>query len=103
VDIYLNNKLLAQVDSIKYIVIIFDNNMTFRDHINYVEEKCTKLIITISKSAKVIWGLKHEALETIYTGGILPLTLYGAPVWKSTLDNTFYKAKLIGIQRLIKY
>jgi hypothetical protein len=46
-------------------------------------------------------GLKHEALETIYTGGILPLILYGAPVWKGTLQNTFYKAKLIGIQMLI--
>jgi hypothetical protein len=75
--------------------------MTLRDHVNYVEEKCTKLIFSLSKSAKVTWGLKHEALKTIYTGGILPLILYGAPVWKSVLDNTCYKAKLIRIQRLI--
>jgi hypothetical protein len=54
--------------------------MTFRDH---VEKKCTKLIFTLSKSAKVTRGLKHEALKTMYTGGILPLILHGAPVWKS--------------------
>jgi hypothetical protein len=48
----------------------------------------------LSKSAKVTWRLKHEALKTIYTGGILPLILYGAPVWKNVLYNTFYKAKL---------
>ena len=53
------------------------------------------------KSAKVTWGLKHEALKTIYTGGILPPILCGAPVWKSVLDITSYKAKLIRIQRLI--
>jgi len=53
------------------------------------------LIFTLSKSAKVTWGLKKEALKTIYTGGILPLVLYGAPVRKSVLDNTSYKAKLI--------
>src|SRR5215468_10515392 len=75
--------------------------MTFRDRVNYVEEKCIKLIFTLSKLAKVTWGLKHEALKTIYTGGILPLILYGAPVWKNVLDNTCYKTKLIRIQRLI--
>ena len=75
--------------------------MTFRDHINYTEEKCTKLIFPLSKSAKITWGLKYEALKTIYTGGILPLSLYGAPVRKSVLDKHCYKAKLIRIQRLI--
>jgi hypothetical protein len=40
-------------------------------------------------------------LKTIYTGGILPLILYGAPVWKSALDNVCYKAKITRIQRLI--
>jgi len=75
--------------------------MTFRDHVNYVEEKCTKLIFTLSKSAKVTWGLKHEALKTIYTGGILPLLLYGAPVWLKAIENGRYKSKLVRVQRLI--
>jgi hypothetical protein len=39
VDIYLNNKRLAQVNSIKYLGIIFENKITFRDHVKYVEEK----------------------------------------------------------------
>jgi hypothetical protein len=97
VEIYLNNKLPAQVNSIKYLGIIFNNKMTFRDHVNHMEEKCAKLISALSKSAKVTWGLKHEALKIIYSGGILPLILYGAPVWKSVLDNTIYKAKLIRV------
>jgi hypothetical protein len=75
--------------------------MTFKDHVNYVEEKCTKLILALLKWAKVTWGLKHEALKTIYTGGILPLIFYGAPLWKKFLDNKCYKTKLIRIQRLI--
>ena len=101
IEIYLNNKKLEQVNSIKYLGIIFDSKITFREHVNYVEEKCTKLIFTLSKSAKISWGLKHEALKTIHTGGILPLILYGAPVWKSVLDKACYKAKIIRIQRLI--
>jgi len=82
VQIYLNNKILEQVKKLKYLGIIFDSKMTFRDHVNYVEEKCTKLIFTLSKSGKLIWGLKHTSLKSMYAGGILPLILYEAPAWK---------------------
>jgi len=53
------------------------------------------------KFGKITWGLKHKALKTIYTGGILPLILYEAPVWKRVMENKCYKAKLIGTQRII--
>jgi hypothetical protein len=100
-EIYLNNKSLLQVHSLKYLGIIFDSKLTFREHINYVAEKCTKLISALSKSAKLNWGLKHAALKTIYTGAILPLLLYGAPVWKKAIDKVCYRIKLIRVQRLM--
>jgi len=64
-------------------------------------EKCTKLIFALSNSAKLNWGLKHAALKTIYTGGILPLLLYGAPVWIKATEKGSYKSKLVRVQRLI--
>ena len=64
-------------------------------------EKCTKLIFTLSKSAKLNWGLNHAALKTIYTGGILPLLLYGAPAWANIIDKTYYRQKVARVQRLI--
>jgi hypothetical protein len=36
-EIYLNNKPLLQVYSLKYLGIIFDSKLTFREHINYVD------------------------------------------------------------------
>ena len=101
IEIYVNKKILKQVNSLKYLGIIFDSKLTFRDHINYKEEKCSKLIFSLSRSAKIPWGVKHEALKTTYTGGILTLLLYGAPVWKSMLNRFCYEAKPIRIQRLI--
>ena len=80
IEIYVNNKTLQQVNSLKYLGIIFDSKLLFREHINYIEEKCLKLIYVLSRSAKITWGVKHEVLKTIYTAGILPLLLYGAPV-----------------------
>ena len=40
----------------KYLGIIFDHKLTFKEHINYMAEKCTKLIFALSKSAKLYWG-----------------------------------------------
>jgi len=81
INIYLNNKPLEQVTIMKYLGIIIDDKFKFSQHISYAAEKYTKLIYSLSKSAKVSWGLKNEALKTIYKGAILPLLLYGAPVW----------------------
>jgi len=101
VAIYLNNKLIPQVHRLKYLGIIFDRKLTFKEHINYMANKCTKLIFLLSKAAKLNWGLNHQTLKTIYLGGILPLLLYGAPVWIKAIELECYKAKLIRVQRLI--
>jgi hypothetical protein len=80
IKVYLNNKLLEQV-TMKYLGIIIDHKFSFKEHITYAAERCTKLIHSLSRSAKVTWGIKQEAMKTIYKGATLPLLLYGAPVW----------------------
>jgi hypothetical protein len=83
----LNNKTIPQVQKLKYLGIIIDYKLTFRGYINYIAEKCTKLIFVLSKSAKINWGLGHKALRTIYVGGIFPLLLYGGPVWIRAMEK----------------
>jgi hypothetical protein len=90
-----------QIQKLKYLDIIFDYKLTFRDHINYIAEKCTKLIFALAKSAKINWGLGHKALKTIYVGGISPLLLYGAPVWITAMEKEKYKNKITRVQKLI--
>jgi len=85
----------------KYLGIIIDNKLTFREHITHVTEKCRKIIFALSNSAKLNWGLSHKALKTLYTGRIQPLLLYGAPVWAEILEKTSHGKKLIRVQRLI--
>jgi hypothetical protein len=100
VKVYLNNRPL-QVTSIKYSGIIFDHKLTFKEHISHITERCTKLIFSLSKSAKLNWGLQHAALKTIYTGALTPLLLYGAPRWYKAINTASNKRKLIRVQRLI--
>jgi len=89
------------VVSLKYLGIIIDSKLTFREHINYITDKCYKLIFALSKSAKINWGLSHDALKSTYTGAILPLLLYGAPICANTLTKACYNIKLTRVQRLI--
>jgi len=84
----------------KYLGIIIDNKLTFREHITHVTEKCRK-IFSLSNSAKLNWGLSHKALKTLYTGGIQPLLLYGALVWAEILEKTSHRKNLTRVQRLI--
>jgi hypothetical protein len=101
ISVYMNNKTLEQVQKIKYLRIIIDSKLSFRDHIIHISSKCNKLIYALSKSAKQSWGLSHAALHTIYKGTILPLLLYGAPVWIEALEKECNKTIYNRVQRLI--
>ena len=56
-EIYLNKRLLTQVPNLKYLGIILDSKLSFKDHIIYTAEKCSKLIFALARSAKLNWGL----------------------------------------------
>ena len=98
--VYINNKAIPQLQKLKYLGI-FDKKLLYREHINYVADKCKKIIFQLAKLAKLYWGLSHKALQTIYLGGIQPLLIYGAPIWIKTIRRENYKAKLLRVQRLI--
>jgi hypothetical protein len=100
-EVYLNNKHLRQVKTIKYLGVIIDNKLTFREHITHVTEKCRKIIFALSKSANQNLGLSHKALKNTIYGRIQPLFLYGAPVWAEILEKTSHRIKLSRVQRLI--
>jgi membrane protein insertase Oxa1/YidC/SpoIIIJ len=77
--VYINNKAIPRVEKLKYLGIKFDYKLLFREHTNYVADKCKKLIFQLAKVAKLNWGLSHKALQTIYMGGIQSLLIYGSP------------------------
>ena len=56
IAVYLNNKAVPRVNSLKYLGIIFDDKLTFKEHIQHMAEKCTNIIFSLSKSAKLNWA-----------------------------------------------
>ena len=45
IDMYLNNNHLEQVDKIKYLGIIIDSKFKFSEHIKYITDRCTNLVM----------------------------------------------------------
>ena len=101
IKIYLNNKPLQQVSTMKYLEIVINNKFKFSEHISWAAERSSKLLHSLSKSAKLTWGLHHKALQTIYKRVILPLLLYGAPVWAEAMRFEYNRLKYIRVQRLM--
>ena len=101
VSIYLNNKPLEQVNNIVYLGFILDSKLNFREYNMHITGKCNKLIHALAKSANLGWGLNHEALHTIYKGAVLPLMLYGAPIWIGAIGKKCNKIVYSRVQWLM--
>jgi hypothetical protein len=52
------------------------------------------------KSAKLKWGIGHQALKVIYSGAIEPISTYGAPMWEKTLTKQNNLRKYQHVQRM---
>jgi hypothetical protein len=89
------------VEQIKYLGIIMGSKFKFSERITYAAAKSTKLIYSLSKSAKLTWGLRNKVLRTIYEGTILPLLMYGAPVWEDAMKYDHNRKKYTRAQRII--
>jgi len=61
IKIYLNNKPIKEVTTMTYLGIIIDDKLKFSQHISNAADESAKLIFSLSKSAKIHWGLQHEA------------------------------------------
>jgi len=87
ITVYLNNKQLDQVTKMKYSGIILDHNFRFNEHIQYTAERCGILIHSLARAARMMWGIKYPAMDTIYKGAIITLLTYGAPVWVEAVND----------------
>ena len=99
--LYLHSSPIEQVTQMKYLGIIRDQKFKFQDHIKYAAERCTNLIYNLSRAATLQWGIKQEAIATIYKGAILPLLSYGDPVWFEAMKHGHNRQKYVRAQRLI--
>jgi hypothetical protein len=101
VNIYLNHKRLDKNEEMKYLGIYLDSKFNCNAHFYRTVAKLITLINMLGRTAKLQWGLGHKALKTIYKGAVVPILMYGAPVWVEATWKNRNHTKYKRIQRLI--
>ncbi len=90
------NEILHQVNSIKFLGVYIDQNLTWKDHINYVSKKISKSIGIIHKSR---FYLSCKIKLSLYYTLVYPFITYCNMVWSSTyvtnLNKIYYLQKLV--------
>ena len=80
----IGNSLVERVECIIFLGITIDENLTFKQHSEYI---CSKL----SKSVGILYKLKYcfptEAFKCIYNSFIVPYIHYGIEIWYSAYKN----------------
>lgn len=87
--------------NIKYLGIILNSSLSFKDHFKYIGVKTNKVIRALSKLLPNLRG-PHEAKRRLYANIVLSIVMYGAPIWSKKLRKSVASQRLLNqLQRKI--
>lgn len=94
IDIKISNKTLKELKSVKYLGVVLDSNLNWKQHIHELTKK-------ISRSIGILCKLRHfvpsKILIQIYYSIIFPFLTYGVVIWGNTYQTNLYP--LVTIQK----
>ncbi|OWR43973.1 TRAS3 protein [Danaus plexippus plexippus] len=85
--------------SIKFLGVILDDKLNFREHINHIVYKATKIFNRLSFFCRHTWGAHPENIRIIYLQVIQLNITYAAGVWGHVADKKCVRKKLLSMQR----
>lgn len=94
-------KVIELSNSFKYLGLIIDNKLSWREHINSMKAKVAQVLNSLLRYAKQHYGLNRKAIETIYKGSIIPMITYGCSVWADVVDHKYIIEPLASLQRQV--
>ena len=84
---FLKGKEIEWVDSIRYLGVILDNKLSWRQHIKKSTEKATIAMAQCRKMVGKTWGLNPKVCKWLYTAIVRPIVSYGGIVFSKCLEN----------------
>ena len=95
----INNQIIKKEESIKFLGMILDSNLTFNEHINYIIDRCTKRLNLMRNLCGTRWGATLDTLLVIYKTLVRSVIEYGDIVYynisktnSNKLNSLQYKA-----------
>ena len=80
-DISIKNHCIDYVDVTKFLGVLIDEKLNWKQHINMVRNKLGKTISVIARSKKI---LNKDSMHTLYCSMFLPYINYCTEVWGNT-------------------
>ena len=91
----ISNTRLERVDKFKYLGVLLDNTLSWKNHIEYIGHKISSRLGILLRSRKV---LPKPTCQMLYNTLAMPLFDYCSPVWDSCVVGS--KAYLDKLNRL---
>ena len=99
-ELRIDEHIIESVDKVKCLGIMLDREMKWNSHIDYLQEKSTKVIKVLKALRWRKRDLKLKYRRTLYLQVCLPAILYGYKIWSKNLRE-YQKRKLTSVQRQI--
>ena len=91
-----NGSMLKKGDSVKFLGLIFDKKLLWRDHIDYLVNKCRKRINLLKTLSGSKWGADKATMVIVYKSLIRSIIDYGSEIYDSACISS--KLRLDRIQ-----
>ena len=99
--IIVNDVVITPKSSVKYLGVILDQKLKWREHIEERHNCCKRKIMELRRYSKLTWGPNRNILKKLLNGIVDPMLLYATPVWADATNAKWCQTKLRSIQRLI--
>ena len=86
-DIVINNHVIERVSSTKFLGIVLDETLSWKDHLKFIKQKIAKVIGIICKCRKLLY---KRTLLSLYNSFLLPYLTYGIELWGSAATVTLH-------------
>lgn len=80
-EITIDNSIIKSSDSVKFLGIHLDYNLSFKKHVNTVQKKCNKALNIIKYLCGTWWGACPETLIVLYKSYVRSIIDYGLPIY----------------------
>lgn len=98
-SIKVGNQVIKSSHSLKYLGVVLDNRLNFKEHINYASSKAAGVQTALARLMPNIGGPK-PAMRRLLASVINSVILYASPVWAEALAVKEVRRKLTSIHRL---
>ena len=97
--IKLNGVEIPFKDRVKYLGLILDRKLTWKDNLICRIEKASTALYTCRQMVGKKWGLSPKITYWIYTAIVRPILTYGCFVWWNCLNKVSYQNLINKVQR----